>query len=55
LKSFHSELRCGQRKLGFDIAKQKEYEDYLVKYHGTVAEDLINESKKRTIKWEAQD
>lgn len=36
---------------GFDIAKQKEYEAYLVKYHGTVAEDLIHESKKRTMKW----
>ncbi len=36
---------------GFDMAKQKEYEDYLVKYHGTVAEDLIHECKKKTMKW----
>lgn len=36
---------------GFDSPKQKEYEQYLVKYHGTVAEDLIHESKKRTINW----
>jgi DNA-binding transcriptional MerR regulator len=36
---------------GFDLAKQKEYEKYLVKYHGTVAEDLIHESKKRTVNW----
>ena len=40
---------------GFNIAKQKEYEDYLVKYHGTVAEDLILQSKKRTVKWAAED
>ena len=40
---------------GFDITKQKEYETYLVKYHGTVAEDLIHESKKRTMKWDAKE
>lgn len=39
---------------GFDMAKQKEYEQYLVKYYGTVAEDLIHESKKRTVKWDKQ-
>lgn len=36
---------------GFDSARQKEYEQYLVKYHGTAAEDLLFESKKRTAKW----
>ena len=40
---------------GFDQAKQKEYEEYLVKYHGTVAEDLILESKKRTKEWTKND
>jgi len=37
---------------GFDSARQKEYEQYLVKYHGTAAEDLLFESKKRTAKWD---
>lgn len=37
---------------GFDLSKQKEYEQYLVKYHGTAAEDLLFESKKRTTKWD---
>lgn len=36
---------------GFDAAKQEEYEQYLVKYHGTIAEDLIHESKKKTKDW----
>lgn len=36
---------------GFDPNKQKEYEDYLVQHHGTVAEDLIHESQKRTVSW----
>lgn len=40
---------------GFDPAKQEEYEQYLVKYHGTVAEDLILESKKRTKDWDKGD
>lgn len=40
---------------GFDVEKQKEYETFLVKYHGTVAENLIKESKKRTIDWGKQD
>ena len=40
---------------GFDPAKQKEYEQYLVKYHGTVAEDLILESKKNTKEWDKKD
>lgn len=40
---------------GFDAAKQEEYEQYLVKYHGTVAEDLILESKKKTKDWEKAD
>lgn len=37
---------------GFDSARQKEYEQYLVKYHGTAAEDLLITSKKRTAKWD---
>lgn len=37
---------------GFDSARQKEYEQYLVKYHGLAAEDLLFESKKRTAKWD---
>jgi DNA-binding transcriptional MerR regulator len=37
---------------GFDKAKQKEYEQYLVKYHGTDAEKLLLESKKVTAKWD---
>jgi DNA-binding transcriptional MerR regulator len=41
--------------LGFGIAKPKEYEEYLLKYHGAVAEDLIHESKKRTINWGTQE
>lgn len=37
---------------GFDPAKQKEYEKYLVKYHGTAAEELLIQSKNRTAKWD---
>ena len=40
---------------GFDEKKQKKYEQYLVKYHGTIAEDLIHESKKRTSAWDKAD
>lgn len=40
---------------GFDLAKQNEYEEYLVKHHGTVAEDLIAESQKKTVKWGTQE
>jgi DNA-binding transcriptional MerR regulator len=40
---------------GFDMEKQKEYETFLVKYHGTIAEDLIHESKKRTKEWSKSD
>ncbi len=36
---------------GFDPARQKEYETYLVEYRGTQAEDLLFQSKKRTAKW----
>lgn len=36
---------------GFDPEKQKDYEQYLVKHHGTVAEDLLFESQRRTAKW----
>lgn len=37
---------------GFDLSRQKEYEQYLVQYHGTAAEDLLFKSKKRTAKWD---
>lgn len=37
---------------GFDKARQKEYEQYIVKHHGTAAEALLMESKKRTAKWD---
>ena len=36
---------------GFDPARQKEYETYLVEYRGTKAEDLLFQSKIRTAKW----
>jgi DNA-binding transcriptional MerR regulator len=36
---------------GFDSAKQKEYEQYLVEYKGLKAEKLLMESKRRTAKW----
>lgn len=36
---------------GFNPKKQPEYEQYLVKYYGSRAEDLILESKKRTANW----
>lgn len=41
--------------VGFDMEKQKEYETFLAKYYGTVAEDLIHESKKRTKEWDKTD
>jgi DNA-binding transcriptional MerR regulator len=37
---------------GFDSTRQKEYEQYIVKYQGLTAEDLLIESKKRTAKWD---
>ncbi len=37
---------------GFDSEKQNEYEQYLVQYHGTDAEERLLESKKRTAKWD---
>jgi len=37
---------------GFDSDRQKEYEEYIVKYHGSKSEDLLHESKKRTAKWD---
>lgn len=40
---------------GFDLVKQKQYEDYLVRYHGTQAEDLILESRKNTQTWTPED
>ena len=37
---------------GFDQAKQKEYESYLVKTYGTKAEDLLRQSHIKTAKWD---
>lgn len=37
---------------GFDSNRQKEYEQYLVKYQGLAAEDLLIQCKKRTAKWD---
>jgi len=37
---------------GFDKARQKEYEQYLVKEYGSKAEDLLKQSHKRTAKWD---
>lgn len=37
---------------GFDSTRQKEYEQYLVRYHGTAAEDRLFQSRKRTAKWD---
>lgn len=37
---------------GFDKARQKEYEQYLVKEYGSKAEDLLKQSHKRTEKWD---
>ena len=37
---------------GFDKAKQKEYEQYMVNYYGLEAEKKLFESKKRTAKWD---
>jgi len=37
---------------GFDSNRQEEYEQYIVKYRGLAAEDLLKESKKRTAKWD---
>jgi DNA-binding transcriptional MerR regulator len=53
-------LRLGGKKImqdqelyqGFDKAKQKEYEQYLVKEYGTKAEELLKQSHKRTAKWD---
>jgi DNA-binding transcriptional MerR regulator len=36
---------------GFDASKQAEYEEYLVKCHGTIAEELILESKRNMGSW----
>ncbi len=37
---------------GFDSTRQKEYEQYLVKYHGTAAEELLFASRKKSAKWD---
>jgi DNA-binding transcriptional MerR regulator len=37
---------------GFDKARQKEYEQYLVKEYGSGAEDLLKQSHKKTAKWD---
>ena len=39
---------------GFD-SHQKDHEEYLVNYYGTVAEDLILECKKRTLTWDTSE
>ncbi|HQS84636.1 MAG: transcriptional regulator [Alphaproteobacteria bacterium 16-39-46] len=39
---------------GFESARQKEYEQYLVKYHGTPAEERLLECKKRTAIWDKE-
>lgn len=40
---------------GFDRERQKEYEYYLVQYHGTIAEDLLAKSKKPVAKWDKEE
>lgn len=47
-----TEMKNEELYKGFDLAKQAEYEQYLVKYRGTEAEKLIKESHKRTAKWD---
>ena len=37
---------------GFDSARQKEYEEYLVQSRGLAAEELLMQSKKQTAKWD---
>lgn len=37
---------------GFDQARQKEYEQYLVKEYGTKAEERLKQSRQRTVKWD---
>ena len=37
---------------GFDLNRQKEYEQYLVNEYGTKAEDLLKQSHRRTAKWD---
>jgi MerR family transcriptional regulator, thiopeptide resistance regulator len=37
---------------GFDSSRKKEYEQYLVKGHGTAAEELLKQSHKSTAKWD---
>ncbi len=37
---------------GFDKTRQKEYEQHLVKEHGTKAENLLKQNHNRTVKWD---
>lgn len=37
---------------GFDSARQKEYEQYIIKSYGSSAETLLEQSKNRTAKWD---
>lgn len=39
---------------GFNSTRQKEYEQYIVKSHGTAVEALLMESKRRTEKWDTE-
>lgn len=54
LNHLNGEVSMSERELfeGFDLSKQKDYEEYLVNYHGTMAEDLIHESKRNTAEWD---
>lgn len=40
---------------GFDLAKQTQYDQYLVKRYGEVAQSFISESKERTRNWSKAD
>lgn len=40
---------------GFDSKRQKEYEQYLVTYQGLPAEKLLEQSRKRTAKWDKEE
>lgn len=51
LKGKHA-MKDEELYYGFDIKRQKEYEQYLVKEYGTKAEDRLKQSHKRTAKWD---
>lgn len=48
-------MRDEELYYGFDIKKQKEYEQYLVKEYGSKAEDLLKQSHIRTAKWNKEE